>query len=100
MVHTLVSGQKWKDLPDGCGGKGGTEFTIGTCGPFGTCGGCGEGCGTNKDYCACMCACASESHACASDTHIPRWVALTTRCMLLQLCALDLPLRYRRAVLR
>merc|ERR1740138_466104 len=55
MVHTLVSGQKWKDLP-GCGCKGGTEFTIGTCGPFGTCGGCGEGCGTNKDTCACICA--------------------------------------------
>ena len=95
MVHTLVSGQKWKDLPDCCGGKGGTEFTIGTCGPFGTCGGCGEGCGTNKDTCACMCACASETQY----PH-PSLVVLTTRCVLLQLCALDLPLRYRRAVLR
>ena len=47
MVNTLVGGQVWKQLPDKCS-KGGTEFTIGG-GP------CGDGCGKNKDTCACMC---------------------------------------------
>merc|ERR1712087_95468 len=50
MATTLVSGQTWKELPhwSNCK-KGGTEFKIGG-GP------CGDGCGKNKDICACICA--------------------------------------------
>jgi len=77
MAHKLEGGSKWKELPDAnCPGvcPGGHEFTVGECGPLGK--NCGEGCGKNKDVCACICA----PQMCLCHTMVPCCVVNGEQC--------------------